>query len=79
MDGTYQRECVSERTFTEGPFILNDITIEAAKITVQFDIYLARPAVKSHFEINGRGRVISFEPHTVGSATFNEVKFIFGN
>jgi hypothetical protein len=31
-----------------------------------------------NFEINGRGRVISFEAHTVGDATMNEVQFTFG-
>lgn len=77
VDGTYQRECTSERTFAEGVFITNGAPIRTATITVQFDIYLVRPAVKSHFEINGRGRVISFEAHTVGDMTFNEVQFIF--
>jgi hypothetical protein len=75
VDGKYQRECESERTFPEGVFVVNDFTIQSAKINVQFEIYLVRPAVKSHFEINGRGRVISFEPHTVGDVTMNEVQF----
>jgi hypothetical protein len=61
-----------------GFFIVNDTTIGTATINVQFDIYLVRPAVKSHFEINGRGRVISFDAHTVGDATINEVQFTFG-
>lgn len=77
-DGTYQRECLAERTFSEGQFIVNDIPIGTAKITVQFEIYLVRPAVKSHFEIGGRGRVISLEAHTVGDVTMNEVQFTFG-
>src|SRR3984957_13407132 len=77
-DGTYQREFTSERTFPEGCFIVNSHSIETATITLQFEVYLLRPAVKSHFEINGRGRVISFEAHTVGDATFNEVQFTFG-
>lgn len=77
-EGIYQRECTAARTFTEGVLILNDISIGAARITVQIEIYLARPAVKSHFEINGRGRVISFVPHTIGNVTVNEVQFIFG-
>ena len=55
VDGTYQRECVAERAFAEGLFIVNDTPIQTATITVQFEIYLVRPAVKSHFEINGRG------------------------
>ena len=77
-DGIYQRECRAERTFAEGVFVLDNFAIESARITVQFEIYLVRPAVKSHFEINGRGRVISFEAHTVGGATINVVQFTFG-
>jgi Restriction endonuclease len=72
-DGTYQRECGSERTFEEGLFVVNETAIRTAMITVQFEIYLVRPAVKSHFEIGGRGRVISFEAHTAGDLTVNEV------
>lgn len=77
-DGTYQRECESVRTFAEGIFVVNDTPIRTATITVLFQIYLVRPAIKSHFEINGRGRVISFEAHVVGDATFNQVQFTFG-
>jgi hypothetical protein len=77
-DGTYQRECESERSFAEGLFIFNDIAIQAITIAVKFEIYLVRLAVKSHFEVNGRGRVISFEAHTVGDVTFDEVQFTFG-
>jgi hypothetical protein len=77
-DGTYERECTSERKFTEGLFVVNDTIIQTATITMQFEIYLLRPAVKSHFEINGRGRVISLEAHTVGDLTVNEVQFTFG-
>jgi hypothetical protein len=77
-DGTYQRECASERTFAEGTFTVNDIPIGTATIDVQFDVYLVRPAIKSHFEINGRGRVISLEAHTVGDVTMTEVQFTFG-
>jgi hypothetical protein len=77
-DGTYQRECQSERSFAEGLFILNDIAIQAIMIGVKFEIRLVRPAVKSHFEVNGRGRVISFEAHGVGDVTFDEVQFTFG-
>jgi hypothetical protein len=78
VDGVYPRECLSKRTFSDGAFVLNDTSIGEAEITVRFDIHLVRPAVKSHFEINGRGRVISFESHTVGNATIEQIEFIFG-
>jgi hypothetical protein len=77
-EGIYKRECTAERSFGEGVLIVNGTPIGTATITVQFDIHLVRPAVKSHFEIGGRGRVISFEAHTVGDATINQVDFIFG-
>lgn len=77
-EGTYERECESERAFANGVFIVKDTNIQSATITVQFEICLVRPAVKSHFEINGRGRVISFEGHTLGDATINDLQFIFG-
>ena len=78
VDGIYQRECGSERTFAEGSFILNNAAMQTATIAVQFEIYLVRPALKSYFEINGRGRVISFEAHTVGDVGINEVRFTLG-
>ncbi len=82
-DGTYQRECSAERAYAEGAFSVTDnsigtIPIGTATIDVQFDVYLVHPAIKSHFEINGRGRVISLEAHTVGDVTMTEVQFTFG-
>lgn len=77
-DGIYQRECSSTRSFGEGVFILDNSSIENIEIEVRFDIFLVRPAIRSHFEIGGRGRVISFESHSVGDMTLNELHFIFG-
>lgn len=77
-EGTYERECKTERRFEEGRLTVNDVSIERVTLTVRFEIYLVRPAVKSHFEINGRGRVISFEAHSAGNVTFSEVQFTFG-
>lgn len=77
-DGIYQRECAAERMFSEGCFIVNGMTIQTAKIEVQFDVYLTHPAVKSHFEVGGRGRVISFEAHSAGDLKVDTVRFIFG-
>lgn len=58
-EGVYERECESDRTFPEGVFVINDTNIQSASINVQFEIYLVRPTVKTHFEINGRGRFLS--------------------
>ena len=77
-EGTHQRECTAERKFAEGVLIVNATGIRSAKLTVQFEAYIVRPAVKTHFEINGRGRVISLQAHTLGDATIDEVQFTFG-
>jgi hypothetical protein len=77
-NGVYQRECEAERPFLEGVFKVNDQAMEKATLKVQFEIYLVWPAIKSHFEVNGRGRFITFEAHTVGDITLNELQITFG-
>lgn len=77
-DGLYHRECASERTFSEGTLAINGKSIELARIHVEFDIRLVRPAIKTHFEIDGRGRVITFEAHSAGGMTLETLEFIFG-
>jgi hypothetical protein len=76
-DGIYQREVKSERSFNEGVLKINEHSIRTAAITVQFDITLVRPAIKSDFEISGRGRVISFVEHMLGDMTMHKVQFTF--
>jgi hypothetical protein len=78
-EGVYQRGCTSNRKFPEGAFVIDGKSIETATMTVQFDIYLVRPAVKSHFEVNGRGRVITLEGHTAGDLTIDTLEFTFTN
>ena len=76
-EGIYQREGKSQRAFEEGVLTIDGNKIRTATITVQFDIILVRPAIKSHFEIGGRGRVISFEEHKLGDMTMHKVQFTF--
>jgi hypothetical protein len=76
-DGIYQREIKAERPFVEGVLKINEHFIRTAAITVQFDITLVRPAIKSDFEVSGRGRVISFEEHKLGDMTMHKVQFTF--
>lgn len=76
--GIYKRECSAERTFPEGSLRVNDTMIQTARIEVQFDVYLVHPAIKSHFEVGGRGRVISFEAHSAGALNVDTLQFIFG-
>lgn len=78
-EGTYQRECTSQRKFAEGALLVDGKSIETVTMDVQFDVYLARPAVKTHFEINGRGRVITLEGHTAGDLTIETLEFTFAN
>ncbi len=77
-DGLYERSCHSTRDFEEGQFTVNGIDIGAVDLEVTFQIRLKWPVVTSHFEVDGRGRVISLEGFTYGDASINKVEFIFG-
>lgn len=57
---------------------MNGIDIGAVDLEVTFQIRLKWPVVTSHFEVDGRGRVISLEGFTYGDASINKVEFIFG-
>lgn len=76
-DGIYQREIKAERSFVEGVLKINEHVIRTMAITVQFDITIVRPAIKSDFEVSGRGRVVSFEEHKLGDMTMHKVQFTF--
>ncbi len=77
-EGIHSRSCQATRRFTEGQLSIDSIDIELAELEVDFEIHLKRPRVVSHFEVGGRGRVISLEGHTLGGLTVNSVQFILG-
>lgn len=77
-EGIHSRSCQSMRRFAEGQLSIDSSDIELAESEVDFEIHLKRPRVVSHFEVGGRGRVISFEGHTLGSVTVDSVQFILG-
>jgi Restriction endonuclease len=59
-DGVYDRSAQSARTFRPAQLIVNGKYIESISLTVKFQVHLKRPVVISHYEIESRGRVISF-------------------
>jgi hypothetical protein len=77
-DGFHQHSCTEKREFTNAQFIVNGNNIESIDLHVDFQVEIKRPAVTSHYEVNGRGRVIALEGYTHGAMTFNKVEFVFG-
>jgi hypothetical protein len=77
-DGDYTRSCSAEREFFRGEFIVEGVDVRTIDLNVEFAIHLKRPAVLSHFEINGRGRVITFEGYNFNGVTFSKSEFVCG-
>jgi Restriction endonuclease len=77
-DGVYPHSCQSERHFDSGQLVVNGIDIERVTLEIAFHIHIKHPVVISHFEVEGRGRVITIEGHTIGAASIEKVQFIFG-
>jgi hypothetical protein len=70
------RSCTSTRQFTKGQFSINATDMKVAELEVDFQIHVKTPAVVSHFEVAGRGRVVSVEYTGV---TISIVQFISGS
>jgi Restriction endonuclease len=66
-DGDYEREVKSRRDFALGEFIINGSEIEHAESFVRYNVHVVRPAIVSHFEVESRGRFVSFAPIQVPS------------
>jgi len=77
-DGDYSRTANSKRTFANGEFVIEPAKedIESADLTVEFTVHIKRPAV-SHFEVDGRGRVVTLEGYSFGGASIHESRFVF--
>lgn len=74
-DGEYSRETVATRTFGEALLKVGDELCSSATIRVVSRICVARPGVVTHYEVESRGRVISFAPVRAGSAEV-QVRFV---
>jgi len=78
QEGIYLRSCQSARQFMEGQLNINASDMKSAELEVEFQIQLKRPAVISHYEVGGRGRVIALEGYTPGGVTINDVQIVLG-
>jgi hypothetical protein len=76
-DGDYERDVTSGREFAPGEFIVDDGDIERAESSVRYNVHIVRPAIVSHFEVQSRGRVVSFAPIQVPSGPTVQVSMVF--
>jgi len=78
-DGKYPRQCHAVREFSERQLTVDGRDIESVSIDVEFDTYIKRPPVISHFEVGGRGRVVTFGGYTQGHVEFSATQIIVGS
>ncbi len=76
-DDDYEREVASRRDFPPGEFVVDDRDIERAESFVRYNVRVVRPAIVSHFEVESRGRVVSFAPIQVPSGPTLQMNMIF--
>jgi hypothetical protein len=76
-EGEYVRETESEREFSLGQLTLDDRDIERAKNSVRYKVTVVRPAVISCFDVESRGRVVSFAPVQIPSGPQMQVRMIW--
>lgn len=60
--GDYDRETVGTKVFPNGELRINDMDIDLLILRVNYTVSIYRPAIKWSFDIEKRGRVMSFEP-----------------
>jgi hypothetical protein len=68
-EGLYQRSVDHERIFPPGELTVNDLDIEKMFLHVDYQVRVLKSPVVSHFEVQSRGRFISFAPLVVGNTT----------
>ena len=76
-EGVYDRTADSTREFAQGEFLLDGSDIKGATLSITFKVRVLRPAVISHFEVQSRGRVLSFAPVAFAGSTM-QVRLILG-
>jgi hypothetical protein len=67
-DAVYDLSFESTRDFSWGEFVLDDIDIERAKISVKLDVRVMHPSIVSHFEIESRGRFLRLTPINISGS-----------
>lgn len=60
--GQYQRTAESKKIFASGDFVVDDLDIERAELSVRYTVRVEYPPMISYFEVECRGRVVSFAP-----------------
>jgi len=75
-EGVYERTGESTREYAEGELTLNGDAIRSATLHVPFKVRLFR-TVTSHFEVESRGRVVTFAPFAFAGTTA-EIKLFSG-
>jgi hypothetical protein len=61
-EGKYDYALKDTRSFQPGEVILNGYEISSMTLDVLYQVHLFQPAVSSHVEVDGRGRVVEMEP-----------------
>ncbi len=67
-DGEYSREVVATRNYDDSPLDVGGTTCTRARIKVAYRIRVVRPAVVTDYQVETRGRAISFAPVRLGPA-----------
>ncbi len=57
-DGLYNREIPAKREFRRHKLKVNGKAIRYVALLISFEVQIVRPAVLSHFEVEGRGRTL---------------------
>lgn len=65
-DGNHRRSVTWKREHLENELLVDGEDMASSEMTLTFEFTLFSPIVQTDFEIETRGRSISFEPHTVG-------------
>jgi hypothetical protein len=68
-DGTYLRRTEASREFEHGAVLLDGIVIKRANLTVDYNVRVLHLVVMSSFEVQRRGRVVSFAPVPIEGTT----------
>jgi hypothetical protein len=63
--GEYEREALDSKVFQSGEMMVNDMDIELGTVQVLYTVTICRPAVHWSFDIESRGRVLTFAPVTL--------------
>lgn len=70
-DGVYDREFSSVRHFTDFELQIGGHNIDRCEFDVQYKVRVVHPPIVAHYELEKRGRSITFAPVAVGDGEFS--------